>query len=57
MAPPVFKTAWAAVRLPEGSTPFLLRQRDPIVAGDLWLGDPPSSASVHAVNVPQFAIG
>ena len=26
MASPVFKTAWAAVRSPEGSTPFLLRQ-------------------------------
>lgn len=25
MASPVFKTAWAAVRSPEGSTPFLLR--------------------------------
>ncbi len=28
MASPVFKTAWAAVRSPEGSTPFLLRQRN-----------------------------
>jgi len=27
VASPVFKTAWAAVRSPEGSTPFLLRQR------------------------------
>jgi len=26
VASPVFKTAWAAVRSPEGSTPFLLRQ-------------------------------
>lgn len=26
MASPVFKTAWAAVRSPEGSTPFLLRR-------------------------------
>lgn len=25
VASPVFKTAWAAVRSPEGSTPFLLR--------------------------------
>ncbi len=29
MASPVFKTAWAAVRSPEGSTPFLLRQHQP----------------------------
>jgi hypothetical protein len=27
VASPVFKTAWAAVRSPEGSTPFLLRLR------------------------------
>lgn len=26
MASPVFKTAWAAERSPEGSTPFLLRR-------------------------------
>ena len=35
MVSPVFKTAWAAVRSPEGSTPFLLRQCNEISA--VWV--------------------
>ena len=56
MASPVFKTAWALLRAPEGSTPFLFRQFAMSGGHQLVISVPPPCVACVLVNLTDLRL-